>query len=222
MVSSLLDRFFYTTSRYSTARCLQLLRMTRPMPVMRKVLLPSLLYANSTWGTAMAQGAMTRCTWAASVGFVRRNLSLAGWLPKRFSTVMLVPMAVPVGHGWSSGSPYLMRWSMAASEVQVTQVKMETAAIEGRASPRKPRVSMFRKSSAVRSFEVACRANAGHDLLGWDAGAVVLYPDGSGAALLDGHRDLGGAGVSWRFRRVPCRRRRGVRRPRRRRGARRR
>ena len=41
--------------------------------------------------------------------------------------------------------------------MQVTYVKIETAAIEGSASPRKPRVTMLRRSSAVRSFEVACR-----------------------------------------------------------------
>ena len=43
------------------------------------------------------------------VGFVLRNLSLAGWFPNMFSTAMLVLTAVPVGRGWSSGSPYSMR-----------------------------------------------------------------------------------------------------------------
>ena len=78
-------------------------------------------------------------------------------------------------------------------------VRTETAAIEGSASPRKPRVAMLGRSSAVRSFEVGCRENAVTDLVGGDAGAVVLDPDGSGAALLDGDRDLVGVGVEGIF-----------------------
>ena len=42
------------------------------------------------------------------------------------------------------------------SAVHVTHVSSETAAIEGRASPRKRRVVMLRSLAAVRSFEVAC------------------------------------------------------------------
>ena len=37
------------------------------------------------------------------------------------------------------------------------------------------------------------------DLVSRDAGAVVLNPDGSGAALFDGDRDPGGAGVDGVF-----------------------
>ena len=86
----------------------------------------------------------------------------------------------PVGRGWCSASPHLMWYCVAASSaaVQVTQVRTETAAIEGSASPRKPRVAMLRRSSAVRSFDVACPREGGGHLVGGDAGAVVLDPDG--------------------------------------------
>ena len=63
----------------------------------------------------------------------------------------------------------MMRYVVAASEVQVTRVKSETTAIEGRASLWRPRVTMLLRSSAVRSFEVAFPEKA---VTTWSAGML--------------------------------------------------
>src|SRR4029077_4230421 len=48
----------------------------------------------------------------------------------------------------------------ASSAARVCSSRRETAAMEGSASPRNPRVAIESRSSAVRSFDVACRSNA--------------------------------------------------------------
>ena len=47
-----------------------------------------------------------------------------------------------------------------SSATRVSSCRRETLAMEGRASPRKPRVAMASRSSEVRSFEVAWRSKA--------------------------------------------------------------
>ena len=81
-------------------------------------------------------------------------------LQKRSRTSTSVPGGEPAGR--TSASVPAFTWSMVPSSEsrrRVVSVKRETEAIEGIASPRKPRVSIRSMSSASRIFEVAWRSS---------------------------------------------------------------
>ena len=64
-----------------------------------------------------------------------------------------------------------------SSPVAVSRVTRATEAMEGRASPRKPRVAMVSRSSAVRSLEVAWRSKASRAssrLMPWPSSAMRM------------------------------------------------
>ena len=77
--------------------------------------------------------------------------------------------------------------------------RRETLAMEGRASPRKPRVAMESRSSEVRSLEVAWRSKASRASSLDHAVAVVGDADELAAAGFDLDADAGGAGVEGVF-----------------------
>ena len=66
----------------------------------------------------------------------------------------------------------------------------DTAAIDASASPRKPSVAIASRSSAVASFDVACRSTASASSSRRDARAVVGDADAPDAAAFDIHVDL--------------------------------
>ena len=92
---------------------------------------------------------------------VFKNLRRAGTLKKRFSTIIVVP-ALPPALLHSIFSPPSMRMEVANSSLsgRVSRVKLETEAILGNASPRKPKVLKLIKSSAVVILLVAWRRTA--------------------------------------------------------------
>ena len=96
------------------------------------------------------------------MGLVRRNLSRAGWLPKE------IPDRDVRADGGTNRAG-LVFWLAVPDAIASGSVGVGGAGdagedgdggIDGSASPRKPRVAMLRRSSAVRSFEVACLEKA--------------------------------------------------------------
>ena len=93
--------------------------------------------------------------WASSVRAVRKNFFRAGVLPKRFLTSMTVPAAVPVS--WTLViEPKALKaavpsWSSFLLE---TMLIFDTEAIEGMASPLKPRLVTEKTVSSLVIFEV--------------------------------------------------------------------
>src|ERR1700676_4032510 len=74
---------------------------------------------------------------------------------------MVVPAGSPSGLTLTNLPPAnSTRVPSSSSAARVCRSNRETAAIEGSASPRNPSVAIESKSSAVRSFDVACRSNA--------------------------------------------------------------
>src|SRR5690242_6313482 len=72
---------------------------------------------------------------------------------------MQVPLGAPAGFTLMSLPPAnSTRMPSPSSVVRVSRTRRETAVIEGNASPRKPRVEIEMRSSALRSFDVAWRS----------------------------------------------------------------
>ena len=75
--------------------------------------------------------------------------------------MMVVPKGAPTGLRDVTNPPSTtMRCPVSLSAVRVVMVMRETEPAAASASPRKPRVRMWNRSSAVRSLEVACRLTA--------------------------------------------------------------
>src|SRR6185437_6008135 len=75
--------------------------------------------------------------------------------------LIAVPTGTPAGFTPINSPPAnSIRVPCSSSAARVSSVSRDTAAIEGSASPRNPSVAIESKSSAVRSFDVACRSNA--------------------------------------------------------------
>src|SRR5579864_380898 len=99
--------------------------------------------------------------WASSVCSERRNFFRAGTLKKRSRTVMVVPGARATSSERSILPPATStRVPVASSEARVSSRKRDTEAMEGRASPRNPRVAMERRSFTSRNLLVAWRSKA--------------------------------------------------------------
>ena len=95
----------------------------------------------SGWGRAMEM--TVSWIWASSVGAERKNFLRAGTLKKRSLISMEVPFAIPHGRV-SVIRPASVSTSKPSSEsaVLVLILSRDTAAMLGRASPRKPSVVM--------------------------------------------------------------------------------
>ena len=98
---------------------------------------------------------------AASVSSDLRNRSRAGTGWKRLATSMRVPGAMPCSRRCTS-LPALTRISQptSLSRARVRRVKRETLAMDGRASPRKPKLRICPRSAASRILLVAWRRRA--------------------------------------------------------------
>src|SRR3990172_9590172 len=82
-------------------------------------------------------------------------------LKKSRSTSTIVPRGAPTGASRTSWPPSIATsWPASASCSRVRRVKRDTEAMEGRASPRKPREEMFERSLASKSLLVACLESA--------------------------------------------------------------
>ena len=92
---------------------------------------------------------------------VFKNLRRAGTLKNRFSTITVVPVLPPLAVTSVFSPPSI--WTEVANSSlsgRVSSVKLETEAILGKASPRKPKVFRLSKSSAFVSLLVAWRNTA--------------------------------------------------------------
>ncbi len=95
----------------------------------------------------------------ASASGEARNLRRAGVLEKRSSTSTSVPRGRAATSS-ETGPPHSIFSRIASGDVpsEVVSVSVETEAIEGRASPRNPKVATFSKSASVEIFDVAWRS----------------------------------------------------------------
>ena len=98
--------------------------------------------------------------WATSVGGALRNFRRAGVAKNRSRTSTRVPGGCAAGRA-SAARPASISivQALGMSRDREVTVSRDTAPIEGRASPRKPRVAMRLRSSWA-SFDVACRSTA--------------------------------------------------------------
>ncbi len=119
----------------------------------------------------------------------RRNLRRAGTLSNRPSTRMRVP-------GGKRRRPLARRLAVVdldspavgAPRTRLSSVSRETLAIDGSASPRKPKLVTWSIASSG-SFEVACRSSASRISSGAHAAAVVGNLDQLEPARGEPHRD---------------------------------
>ena len=123
---------------------------------------------NPTAGLAIARRLTTSVTAMASARSPRMNFRRAGVAWNRSATSRRVPVsprpvkAAGFGPSIRPASEYI---SAAASPAARLTIRIRlTEAIDGKASPRKPMVWMFRRSTrpslSGTSFEVACRSSA--------------------------------------------------------------
>ncbi|MNL26382.1 hypothetical protein D3C87_1479050 [compost metagenome] len=130
-------------------------------PAVSKTLRSLTLRLMWTSGCASARAVTVSVTWESSVESARRNLRRAGVLKNRSSTRMVVPSGQPTGVTTGSAPPSrVTRTPESAPRWRVVQVTFEIEAIEGRASPRKPMVVSFHRSSASWILLVAKRSKA--------------------------------------------------------------
>ena len=102
---------------------------------------------------------------ASSVLSDLRNFARAGVLKKRSRTSICVPAGTPASRASVSTPASTTRRNPApppsrASRGRESSVRRDTAAIDGSASPRNPKVESAHRSSAVASFDVAWRRSA--------------------------------------------------------------
>ena len=94
-------------------------------------------------------------------GFRFQEFAPRGNAVKKIGDADRVPAGKPVGFTPISFPPAnSMRVPSARRPRASRSSRRETAAIDGSASPRNPSVAIESRSSAVRSFEVACRSKA--------------------------------------------------------------
>ena len=111
-------------------------------------------------GWAMASRRMASATWPDSVRGSFRNFSRAGVAKKRSRTSTRVPGGCAAGLGSPLAPPSISRLHASSAPAgREVMVKRLTEAIEGSASPRKPRVRMSARSSPG-SLEVQWRSTA--------------------------------------------------------------
>jgi len=131
-------------------------RRSRSLRCTRRSSRPSLVQEKATSGREMAMRVRVSPTWPASVSALRRNFSRAGVLKKSCSTLMTVPGAMPQAFTSFTRPPSTMisvpSWLSAS---RLASRKRETEAMEGRASPRKPRVLMPSRSLSLLILLVA-------------------------------------------------------------------
>jgi len=90
-----------------------------------------------------------------------RNLSLAGRLKNKSSTLTRVPAAAAIEEVSAGSPPSMVNFAPTGfCRVFVIRVNRETEPIEASASPLKPRVWILKRSSARLSLLVACRETA--------------------------------------------------------------
>src|SRR3712207_4050257 len=104
----------------------------------------------------MAKCVMTSVTAARSARAPFKNALRAGTLSKRRSTTTVVPLGSEAGESSASAPPSTTTLVPAPSPVEVVRQKDETLAMEGRASPLKPRVLTDSMSLMERILLVAC------------------------------------------------------------------
>ena len=112
------------------------------------------------WGKAMATRLMASAAWPNSVRGCLRNFSRAGTWWNRSRTSTRVPVASAAGIGSVAFAPSTVTahaWSEPG--VRLVMVMRLTEPMDGKASPRKPRVSMWVRSP-VGNFDVAWRSTA--------------------------------------------------------------
>ena len=132
-----------------------------PLPTVWKTTLPLLTKRTAISGRESASSVATSATYPASVAGRLRNLRRAGVLKNRSRTTKVVPLGQPASRtSRKRPASTCRRTPAAASSVRVVSSTRETAAMEGSASPRKPKVPMCARSSPERILEVACRSKA--------------------------------------------------------------
>ncbi len=100
-------------------------------------------------------------TFAFSVASDFRNLARAGVLKNRSRTSTCVPAGTPASRASvSMPASTVRRNPAAAAGSRVVSTSRDTAAIDGSASPRNPKVPSRHRSSAAAILEVACRRRA--------------------------------------------------------------
>ena len=132
-----------------------------PAPFVTKTDLSSTVRLRATSGRARAKRPTADWTRVDSEAAERRNFRLAGRLWNSPLTVTEVPGAAPTRclrmRVPASSSTWMPESSPSARETIVTR---DTAAMLGRASPRKPNVPTDSKSPSLTSLLVANRSNA--------------------------------------------------------------
>ena len=99
--------------------------------------------------------------WAASVLSVLRNFRRAGTALNKWATSTRVPWGMPQSRTCISFPPLINNSvPFRACGVRVLKWNRDTLAMEGRASPRNPKVSMLSRSSASLTLLVACLSMA--------------------------------------------------------------
>ena len=132
-----------------------------PVPAVRVISLPSLIRLKEISGWASPRRLTISMIWDNSACWLFIYLRRAGVLKKRSSTQTLVPTGLVAGMISSTSPPRatsLVPWL--APSTAVNRVKTLTDAIEGRASPRKPRVRIRKRSAWFLILLVAWRRRA--------------------------------------------------------------
>ena len=132
-----------------------------PDPFVTNSDLLSTVRLNETSGRARANRPTADCTRVASDAVERRNFRLAGRLWNSPLAVTDVPGAAPTRCLRMSEPAFRSTWMPESSpSARETSVTRETAAMLGRASPRKPNVPTDSRSPSLTSLLVAKRSNA--------------------------------------------------------------
>ena len=145
-------------------------------------------------GRAMASRFTTSRQAAYSLRSERRNLRRAGTLANSSSTVTRVPGGSAAGPSPASSPLSTTRDQPSAPRTRLSIVTRATLAIDGKASPRKPKVATCSIASSG-SLEVACRSSASaisSRAMPQPSSATSIRPD---PALRQRDRDPRRAGV---------------------------
>ena len=115
--------------------------------------------ANPIEGSAIARRLITSLTAWVSARSVRMNLSRAGVAKNKSRNSTTVPAFRAAGFTSDIAPPESEIWAPSNPAARDVIVKRPTAPSDGRASPRNPKLFMF-KRSVPSIFEVACRDKA--------------------------------------------------------------
>ena len=97
---------------------------------------------------------------AVSVLVAFKNLRRAGTALKSCATSMTVPTGIPQSFRSRSFPPFtVISVPCSALASRVRKTKRETEAIDGRASPRNPKLAIVSRSAVSRILLVACRSS---------------------------------------------------------------